>query len=340
MRMIPAPLQNRRWTRQEADDFRMARLLLAATEDRLHECPEGAMVEHHERGRGRTLDPLRFEVPFDLVFGRGMTAAGVSGSQYLVADALGDPLAALVPFAATLRAGVRRVTGLQANTLYPRVETPSASYWLSDENAPITETQPACGAVTAIPHTLAAVVGYTHLARAVQPAIEDVIRRDLAASLGAAIDHAILAGAGGAEPLGLLRTPGVHSETGTSLTWADCLAMEQSCADANGEPSAWIAAPNTRALLKARERASGSGFVWEGDTLGGRPAFATSATESASLACGPWEQIALLVWGDGIEFALDPVTNWATGGLQLRALIRVDVVVGAPQAFSIARAIT
>jgi len=270
-----------------------------------------------------------------------MTAAGASGSNYLVPSEAAAAVDILRPWSVTMQAGITVMPGLVGNTPIPKTTATSTGYWLSDEATDITASQPTIGQVSLSPKMAGALVQYTHQLRA-QSDVENILRRELLRTTGSLIDAAVFNGSGGSgQPTGLLNTSSIGTQSGTSLAWAGILTMEGQCGDANAEPSAWIATPTVRKLLKGRERASGSGMVWNDFGLNGKPAFATTTLPAGTLVTGDWSQLVLGMWG-GLEIQVAPpnAAGFKAGTLAIRLLASVDVGVLHPAAFSKSTSVT
>lgn len=191
------------------------------------------------------------------------------------------------------------------------------------------------------PKNCGALSTFTRLLRGQQEQLEALLRRHLLATGGRAIDEAVLAGTGiSGQPQGIVGTPGVGTESGTSLGWSGLTAMQQAVADAGSDPSAIITTPAVRKLLQGREMASGSGLVWGGATVGSIPAYATAACATATLVMGDFAQAVLGIWGAGPEIALDQFTGWTTGKISMRVLLSVDTALLHPASFSTSVSIT
>ena len=231
------------------------------------------------------------------------------------------------------------IPDLKANVAIPLVGTAATGLWLGTEHTEITETQPVIGQASMTPKTVAAFLRFSkQLSR--EPAVEPFLRSHLVGTLGQLVDQAVLNGSGiSGEPQGLFQTPDTTSQSGTSLTWANVLAMKKAAAAANGEASAWIGTPATREILEGREKAAGAGFIWDDGRMAGIPALATMGAPAASLSCGPWSSIVLGLWGD-IEIMVDPFTSWNTGVLQMRVMLHCDVAVLNRTAFVISETVT
>ena len=265
-------------SRREREAFSLASVVRQLTAAGLGGSFEAELLQDVATEAGRSFDASRPIIPWSLLGRRDMTVAGVSGSEILVDSDVTTAVDILRPVSVTARAGVTFLPGLAFNQALPKVTAPTSTFWLTDDTAPITESQPTIGTVIQMaPKIGGAFVQYSRLLT-LQSQVEDLIRRDVRRSVGALLDGAVLTGTGASgQPTGLFNTSGVGTQPGTSLAWSGVLAMEEASATANGEPSAWIASPATREILKGRERAAGSGFIWDDNRIGGTPAFGTMA---------------------------------------------------------------
>jgi hypothetical protein len=175
------------------------------------------------------------------------------------------------------------------------------------------------------------------------PQVELVTRRDLLRTVGTLLDRAVLNGTGtSGEPAGIIGLSGVITQSGSALAQSGVTTMKQKCAEGNApdDALAFIATPAVRQLLEARERATGSGFVWDNDRVASRPAFATTAMPTASMIVGPWADVVVGTWGPGFELAVDRFANFRAGIIGVACFLTCDVGVRQPAAFCSASSIT
>jgi hypothetical protein len=269
---------------------------------------------------------------------RDQTVASSSGGGFLVDQRVGDTS----PFARAFRLarlGAQVVVGLRSNTTFPRVSTSSAFHWLTNEGSTVTESDQVFGALAGSPKQGGVVTTYSRQLDLQSAAVEDVLRADLMGEVGRGVDTAAVSADGSAgQPVGILNTSGVGSESGTSLAWAGVLAMQKAAADANVDETAdaWLGATDVRALLAARERVSGNGaFCWDNGRMAGSPALASSIMPAGSLIVGDWSRVVLLFWGPGPQIEINPFdpTAFKVGKISMRCLVSVDVLIRQPSCF-------
>jgi len=317
----------------------------AVMSDLIHHGAVRSGTLHHEQlahaaaQRGRELDPSNPFVPFGYV--RDMTAAGSSGSNYLAQTSVGTAADALRPHLAPLRAGAQWMEGLTAALTIPRESASATTYWLTNEAASITESQPTIGQLSLTAKHLGA---YTEVSRALtlqSEQVEPFMRRSFTGTLGFAFEQAIVAGAGSSgAPLGIVNASGVGSVSGSNLAWAGIVEMLRLVEVAGTQPTAWLAAPDVAKLLRNRERASGSGMILADGTIAGVPAHVSSAVPSGTLIAGDFRQLVCALWGDGFSFQANPFQNFATGIVSVRMLAAVDCGLVHPAAFCKAESVT
>lgn len=174
---------------------------------------------------------------------------------------------------------------------------------------------------------------------------EALLRQQLLATVGALLDKAFFAGAGGVEPIGLLNVPGVHATSGAGLAHAGLLEMREAVlsAGAREDRLRWVGAPAVQKLLAARERSPGGGrYLWDDSRVLGQPAHATASAPAGALVVGDFSQAYLGIWGPApsVRVKVNPHQNFNSAGLAARVLLVCDFVFPQPSAFAAAQAIT
>jgi hypothetical protein len=184
-------------------------------------------------------------------------------------------------------------------------------------------------------HTLGAHMRISRKAvKQVGNGLEEAIRRDMSAAIGAELDRAILVGDGtGGALTGLV---GLASGSGIwAATWATVRAEIVAFMEANAisDPAA-VRMAITPAMWSALDDAiwdTGSGITeWQRLTGGvGTPALATQLSADTAImavTAGGLSPAYLGIWG-GVDVIRDPYSDAASGGLRLTGLMTVDLAV-------------
>jgi HK97 family phage major capsid protein/HK97 family phage prohead protease len=299
------------------------------------------------------MDPANggFYVPYE-VQKRDMTAAGASGSQYLVAtnNLAGSFIELLRARSLVTQFGARMLPGLVGNVTIPKMTAASTAYWLSTETTAITESQPTIGQLSLTPKTVGA---YTELSRQMllqsTPAADMLVMDDFSKVLALGIDAAALNGSGASgQPTGIIGTSGIGSVTGTSIDYAKVLEFQTDVATGNALAATcgYMTTPAVAGLLAGRQRFSSTDTpLWEGNLLDGKVAGfrggATTQMPSASMLFGDFSQVVIGEWGQ-LEIATtnSEGNNFKAGLIGIRAFQTVDIGVRQAAAFSYASSIT
>lgn len=287
--------------------------------------------------------PGRYHLPWSELASRDMTAAGVSGSGYLVATESMEPADILRPYSVTARAGITIASGLQGNQVAPVTTANPTINWLSTENTAGTPSQPTVGQVAATPKIATGLVTHTRQI-AKQANAEPFLRSSLARTAATAIDQAVLAGTGiSGQPTGIVNSAGIGTTTGTSMDRDDPIDMRDGVAAANApdDQIKFIGSVDVRTTLSKRAVGTDTGrYVWQGDMLADRPALVSTNMPAATLIAGAWSTAVLCLWGDGIVLDVDPYSGFRTGVLTARVLISCDNLLLHPAAFDVATGVS
>lgn len=277
---------------------------------------------------------------------RDMTAAGVSGSNYLVPTDQTSYLPALQSASVVLRLGAQTLDAGKGNIVLPTGAAP-ATQWLADELAAITESQPTIGQTASSPKVLAALVEVSHqLLR--QSNAEQVLRTELSRAAGASIDAAALAGSGASgQPTGIVSHPGIGSFTGGTLNRTALTNAQLDVADGNAITSGrvgYVTTPTVANVLANRaDTIESTSPVWRGPLhdglVIGTRALSTRNCPASTAIYGDWANICLVSWGVP-EIAIDPFTKFDWGIVAVRLLFMVDVVVTRAAGFTVATSVS
>ena len=246
----------------------------------------------------------------------------------------------LFPTSVAARLGVNSVAIPQGSVEYPVATQGAVAGWAASEGATVPNATAYQTTETALraDQTLGAHMRVSRKSvKQVGGGLEQAIRRDMAAAIGAELDRAILVGSGtGGELTGL-----VDQATGTgvwSATWGtvrdEIVAFME--ANAVSDPSA-VRMAITPAMWTALDGAifdAGSGTTEWQRLVGGSstPALTTQLTADTALMAVTSSGLSpayLGMWG-GLDIIRDIYSDAQSGGLRLTGLMTVDLAVPRP----------
>lgn len=282
---------------------------------------------------------------------RVLTVAG-DGSNLVQTDVLADQfIDALRPASVATRLGAISITDLRGDIALPKADasTPAAA-WIA-ENSALTPGDHSFTQVTGAPKHLGLL---TEFSRKVMlqsnPAIEQIVRQDFMAKLGAGVDLAVMVGTGqNGQPTGITVTQGVGTKDSNSAapSWADVIGV-MSAVEAADVPQAslgWAMNAYTKKKFRTTVKESGEPDYLMNDnaSMAGAPVGTTSqlagdpndspATDG-EVIFGAWNQVIVAFWS-GVEILVNPFesTAYSKGNVQIRAFVDADVLVRHPEAF-------
>lgn len=238
------------------------------------------------------------------------------------------------------RLGAQFVSGLTANAALARGTGTVAVHWQAGDGTSANATDQTLGQLSFTPHTAIAITDVSEqtLAQGGEAA-EQFFLTDLARATATAVDKAGLVGAGGAEPLGITKTPGVATGDAATATYTKILAIAKASAAANASGSFAFAASAASAEILASRFINGTGSrpVWDGALTDGLcvgyPATASEQLPASTLIFGPWDDVVIADWGT-LVLALDRSdARFSSATVGIRAMWMVDVLIRHPQAF-------
>lgn len=261
-----------------------------------------------------------------------------------------------------IEAGAMMLTGLVGNVDVPRQNSATATYWVAESSA-ITEAEATFDKISLRPKTVGALSKISrNMLLQSTPNIEMMVRADLMAVMGLAIDLAALSGPGtGNQPTGVLNTSGIGSvimgTNGAAITLDSLVALETALANSNAplDTRAYLLNTKTIGTLKNLKATTGA-YLWTNSTPGQRsgtpPQFngynvlqtnqlrstltkGTSTGVCSELVFGAWSELVIGQWG-GLEILLNPfdATGFTTGDVLIRAMQTVDIGVRHPVSFA------
>lgn len=186
---------------------------------------------------------------------------------------------------------------------------------------------------------------------------EQLLRRIIASSVGAALDRGVFAGTGGKQPNGILTTTGTtaisHGTDGGAPTLTLLGDAENVTFSANAPMVApgYILSPGTREKMKRTQKATNtSSFLLETingiDYVNGYRAFAStylpddytkgSGSTLGSFVFGDWDSVFVALWG-GLELDADWVTTARSGTVTMFANAFADTLHPRANLFAVSR---
>jgi len=171
--------------------------------------------------------------------------------------------------------------------------------------------------------------------------VEALLRRDLAAAMGQAIDVAGYYGDGTSNaPTGIRRTSGVNVTyfAGSVPTWAEIVNMETliEAANLNVASSRYVHNATMKGSFKTNKKVAGSStevFLWEGNGINGYPSEVTNQITTGHLFFGDFSELLIGMWG-GLDIIVDPYTQSSRGRVIVNNFQDVDFEVRRPEAFT------
>jgi HK97 family phage major capsid protein len=335
---------------REHRSFSLARFVAARAHDALLDGVELEVCQQAARDSGLPLDITRPKLPFWTL--ADQTRADVVGTAsaggYLVETTVSKMvLDVLRPWSIAARAGISVLAGLIANLNFARTTTASTGYWIGSEVGAPTEASHSLGQIALSPKEAGVWLRFSRLLKLQAADADFFIRRDIGRSLGQLVDAALISGSGSAgTPLGILGTPGIGTQSGTSLAWTGAVAMKTVLNNANAVDdftTAYISDPTTKGLLEGRAKATGFDFIVADDRCNGLPAYASKSVPAATMILGKWSELLLAFWDVGYTFEITPFASQAdfqTGIVNARCLVNLDVAALHPAAFVAATSIT
>lgn len=327
-----------------ARKFNLSRAIRAVANGRTVDGYEGEVCREAHTLTGGLSSFDRLTVPLAALTTRDMDTTGSSG--YLVGVANRSPIEALKGYSVVADAGIAVVENLQEDVVFPRVVAAGSGGWLAPGDA-LPDAQPTLGSISATPRLGGAIIKLSHQFMRQGDEAEGFAREHVLRRAGDLIDRAVFSGAGLAAPIGVYRSEGVGSQSGTALDRAGLLAMRELVINggAREENLRWVADPATQELLSGRAAvADTAAWLWADDgTILGRPAHATPTAGyiddadavQPALCVGDFSQARLMFWGPAsLQISVDRFNSFETGGVAVRVLVLADFALAVPAAFA------
>ena len=319
----------------------------------------GAASEYSSEIARRTGRPANgMYMPHAALLTRGLSVGTATAGGNTVATNLltGSFIDILRPCAKVLQAGAKVMTGLNGNVAIPRQTGAGSAYWIGEGDEP-TESQQAFDQVAMTPRTVGA---FTEISRKLllqsSVGVQDFVSQDLITVIGLAMDAAAINGAGSAQPVGILNTAGILTQTiaGSAPTWAEVVGFETKvAAESADEPTcAYLTTPKVRGILRQTlPNAAAKDPIWtaangngaDGTVNGYRgfvssnvPATLGAGTNEHAIVFGNFADLIIGLWGS-VDLLLDPYSLSKSGGMRVTAFQDLDVAIRHPKSFCVGK---
>lgn len=307
------------------------------------ECSETA-----QRQTGRTAQGIL--IPDDVLRSRAFNAGGApdtpvgaqTGQNLVDTHLMTGSFIEMLRNRTTIMRLAQVMGGLVGNVDVPKQTGGATAYWIGEgEDAP--EGSPTIGQLGLTPHTVAA---YTDITRRLlmqsTPDAEGIVRRDLVAAIGQAIDKAAYYSDGtGVKPKGLKYMTGIHGMPFAAVqpSYDELVDMESAIAADNADVNnmAYVMNAMGRGAAKKTPRfASGTdgGVIWEpGNTVNGYRTEITNQLDTGDVFFGNWADFIIGMWG-GLDLTVDPYSLSKSGGLRIVVFQDVDFAIRRVESFA------
>ena len=243
--------------------------------------------------------------------------------------------------------GARVLTGLKGDTVIPKATGAATAYWLNEGDA-LTESNTTYSSIKLEPKTVGALTAFSrNLALQSNPSIESLLRDDISAVVGLAVDKALLHGTAAAkQPVGILNVVGIQTANLATLSWAAIVTMLEKLGLENVTPNAVLthAKASTKLQTTLKNAANGAEYLLQGGRLAELPAYITNQLDAKAgspatgrVIAGDFSQIVIGEFGV-TEILANPYAAgyYEKGDVQLRIMHTMDAVVRHPKAFVVA----
>ncbi len=341
--------------KREVEGFSIVRALRAIAEHRPQdaafefECSEtiGEQLGRKARGLYVPADVLYERIDPDALKLRDVTKATTGGNLVATNLLAGSFIELLRNSMKVAGMGARMLPGLVGDVAIPRQATGSVASWVA-ETGNTSESDATFDQVTLNPKTITVRTDMTRrMLLQSTPAIEGLVRSDLALALGLGIDSAAINGTGASnQPRGIRNVAGVGlvalGTNGAAPTWDSQVDLVKTCKIANADQGTLGFLTNASAwgkMMKTVKVGTFPVYILEdpGTSLLGRR-FETSEQVPSNLVKGAsgavcsaeiygnWAELLIGEWGV-LDLFPDPYVLADSGGLAIRAFKDVDIAV-------------
>jgi HK97 family phage major capsid protein len=263
-----------------------------------------------------------------------------------------DQLVGLLRNAMVMRGlGARVLSGLRGDTVIPRQTAAGTAYWVA-ENGALTESGPTFDSVTLKPRHVGALSSVSRqLLQQANPSIEQLLRDDMVAVTGLAVDKAMLHGLNASDqPMGILNSAGIQTANLATLSWAAIVAMFEKLGLENFTANAVIthAKAATKLQTTLKDAVSGSEYLMQNGRVNDTTGYITNQLDAKAgspakgrVLVGDFSQLVVGEWGSA-EILANPYAAgyYEKGAIQLRIMATMDMILRNPKAFVLAEDLT
>ena len=293
-------------------------------------------------------DPEGVYLPPDLSLPAGFgrrdmtTATPAAGGSLVATNLLAENFVdALRNRLAVYQAGATIIAGLTGNVAIPRLAGGTAHEWLPEAGA-ATDVSATFDTITMSPHTIAVSIPISRrLLIQSTPDVENVLRRDIMASVARGIDGAALNGHASADaPTGLreiIAASAMNWSTAGKPTFAEMVALETAVAEANADEGGlgYIYGAAMAGHLKTTVIEAGNPAMIEQDgQVNGMPRNKSNQAQAGDVFFGNFQDLIIGTWS-GLDLRADTATLAASDGPVLRAFQDLDVGIRHPESFAL-----
>ena len=247
--------------------------------------------------------------------------------------------------------GARVLSGLRGDTVLPKATGAATAYWVGEGDA-LTESNTTYSSIKLEPKTVGALTAFSRqLALQSNPSIEALLRDDISAVVGLAVDKALIHGTAAAkQPVGILNVSGIQTANLATLSWVTIVAMLEKLGLENITPNAVLthAKAATKLQTTLKNAANGAEYLLQNGRVAELPAYITNQLDAKAgspatgrVIAGDFSQIVIGEWGV-TEILANPYATgyYEKGDVQLRIMHTMDAVVRHPKAFVVAEDMT
>ncbi|KKW66930.1 capsid protein [Lampropedia cohaerens] len=305
----------------------------------------GALAEYQQEAKRNGQTAKGVLVPASAFETRSNTTTTADG--IVPKDFRADQFIGLLRNSTIVRSlGVRTLTGLRGDVVIPKQTSTSAATWLAEGDALSVGAPLGFNTVTLSPKHVGALAELSRqLLQQSSPDAEKLVRDDLAAVIGLAVDKALLHGTAAAkQPIGIVNATGIQTASLATLGWANVLQVQEKLTLANIAGNYWLTTPQVATKLRSTLKAStaGSAYLMENGQLAGLPVAVTQQLDNKTAGedvtgraiLGDFSELVIGQWG-GIDILANPYADgpYSRGAVQIRIMTTLDAAVRRPEAF-------